>query len=152
MIRVVHPGSGSWLFTIPDPGSKGQKGIGSRIRIRNTAIFFNLYKQCCEAGYGSVAFWPPGSGSISTRYWSGSGSYYHQAKIVWKALISIALRLLHNIIIPDSQNIIIMFLKYFVIIRSETWLNSFWIYINQNLFAVRVRYWWIQCHSTVIRL
>ncbi len=35
MIRVVHPGSGSWLFT--HPGSRGQKGTGSRIR--NTAIF-----------------------------------------------------------------------------------------------------------------
>jgi hypothetical protein len=41
MIRVVHPGS--WIpgpdadfLPIPDPGSKGQKGIGSRIRIRNT--------------------------------------------------------------------------------------------------------------------
>ncbi len=40
MIRVVHPGSGSWLFThprtrIPNPGVK--KAPGSRIRIRNTA-------------------------------------------------------------------------------------------------------------------
>ena len=32
-------------------------------------------------------FWPPGSGSISTRYGSGSGSFYHQAKIVRKPLI-----------------------------------------------------------------
>jgi hypothetical protein len=45
MIRDVHPGSGSRIriltFTpsrIPDPG--GQKGTGSRIRIRN--IGFNL--------------------------------------------------------------------------------------------------------------
>ncbi len=36
MIRVVHPGSGSRYFT--HPGSKGQKGTGSRIRIRNTAL------------------------------------------------------------------------------------------------------------------
>ncbi len=36
MIRVVYPGSGSWFFTIPDPGSRGQKGNGSRIQIRNT--------------------------------------------------------------------------------------------------------------------
>jgi hypothetical protein len=34
MIRVVDPGSGSWIFTYP--GSRGQNGIGSRIRIRNT--------------------------------------------------------------------------------------------------------------------
>jgi hypothetical protein len=36
MIRVVHPGSGCWLSPIPDPGSRGQKGTQSRIRIRNT--------------------------------------------------------------------------------------------------------------------
>ncbi len=34
MIRVVHPGSGSWFFT--HPGSRGQKCTESRIRIRNT--------------------------------------------------------------------------------------------------------------------
>ncbi len=42
---------------IPDPGSMGQKGTGSRIRIRNNS----------------------GSRSVSQRY--GSGSFYHQAKI-----------------------------------------------------------------------
>ncbi len=42
-------------------------------------------KQCC--GSGSVCFGPPGSGSISTRYGSGSGSFYHQARIVRKILI-----------------------------------------------------------------
>ncbi len=31
------PGSGKNLH-IPDPGSRGQKGTGSRIRIRNTGI------------------------------------------------------------------------------------------------------------------
>jgi hypothetical protein len=40
MIRVVHPGSGSWMdpdfLPIPDPGYRGQKGTVSRIRIRNT--------------------------------------------------------------------------------------------------------------------
>ncbi len=30
MIRVVHPGSGSWFFT--HPGSRGTKGTGSRIQ------------------------------------------------------------------------------------------------------------------------
>jgi hypothetical protein len=30
---------------------------------------------------------PPGSGSISRRSGSGSGSFYHQAKIVGKTLI-----------------------------------------------------------------
>jgi hypothetical protein len=34
---IRDPGSGKNLFRIPDPGSRGQKGTGSRIRIRNTA-------------------------------------------------------------------------------------------------------------------
>jgi hypothetical protein len=34
-IWVWDPGSGK---PIPDPGSRGQKGTGSRIRILNTAI------------------------------------------------------------------------------------------------------------------
>jgi hypothetical protein len=42
MIRVVHPGSpipDPEFLLIPDPGNGGQKGTGSRtrIRIRNTA-------------------------------------------------------------------------------------------------------------------
>jgi hypothetical protein len=36
-------------------------------------------------------FGPPGSGSISQKYGSGSGSFYHQAKIVRKTLIPTAL-------------------------------------------------------------
>jgi hypothetical protein len=35
-IWVWDPGSGKNPFRIPDPGSKGQKGTGSRIRIRYT--------------------------------------------------------------------------------------------------------------------
>jgi hypothetical protein len=40
-IVSVHPGSGSRfriliLLPIPDPGTRGQKGTGSRIRILNT--------------------------------------------------------------------------------------------------------------------
>jgi hypothetical protein len=47
MIWVVHPGSGSRdpdydFLPIPDPGSRGQKGTGSRIRIRNTELHSNL--------------------------------------------------------------------------------------------------------------
>jgi hypothetical protein len=43
-------------------------------------------------------FRPPrsGSGSISQRYGSRSGSFYHQAKIVRKTLIPTALWLLFN--------------------------------------------------------
>jgi hypothetical protein len=36
-------------------------------------------------------FGPPGSGSISQRYGSRSGSFYHQAKIVRKTLIPIVM-------------------------------------------------------------
>ncbi len=35
---IPDPGSGCWLSPIPDPGSRGQKGTLSRIRIRNTGI------------------------------------------------------------------------------------------------------------------
>ncbi len=37
-IRDWDPGSGKNLFWIPDPGSRGQKDTGSRIRIRNTDL------------------------------------------------------------------------------------------------------------------
>jgi hypothetical protein len=36
----------------------------------------------------------------------------------------------------DRQNIIILFWKYLVDIRSEAWLNLIWEYINGKLFAV----------------
>jgi hypothetical protein len=42
-ISVWDPGSGKNLFRIPDPGSRGLKSTGSRIRIRNTgniSLFF----------------------------------------------------------------------------------------------------------------
>ncbi len=38
-IWVRDLGSGKNLFRIPDPGSRGQKGTGSRIRIRNTGFY-----------------------------------------------------------------------------------------------------------------
>ncbi len=36
----------------------------------------------------------------------------------------------------SRQNIIIVFWKYLVDIRSEAWLNLFWEYLNGKLFAV----------------
>jgi hypothetical protein len=45
---VWDPGSGKNLFMIPDPGSRGQKGTGSRIRIRNTVFKVNVEKYCCQ--------------------------------------------------------------------------------------------------------
>jgi hypothetical protein len=38
MTRVVHSGSRSWFLPIPDPGSRGQKGTGFRIQIRNIGL------------------------------------------------------------------------------------------------------------------
>jgi hypothetical protein len=37
-LKNIGLGSGIRKKTIPDPGSRGQKGIGSRIRIRNTGL------------------------------------------------------------------------------------------------------------------
>jgi hypothetical protein len=58
-IWIWDPRSGIWRNPIPDPGSRGQKGTGSRIRIRNT-----VSSQCFR--------------SLSVRIlrslWSGSGS------------------------------------------------------------------------------
>jgi hypothetical protein len=39
---------------------------------------------------------------------------------------------LHN----SRQNVIILFWKYLVDIRSDAWLNLSWEYINGKLFAV----------------
>jgi hypothetical protein len=50
-------------------------------KVRNKHLCSN---QCSGSGSGSYIFGPPGSGSISQRYGSGSGSssgsFYHQAK------------------------------------------------------------------------
>jgi hypothetical protein len=56
MIRVVHPGfriqdPNADFLPIPDPGSRGQKGSGSRIRIRNTGSGFT--SRCAVRTLGS---------------------------------------------------------------------------------------------------
>jgi hypothetical protein len=69
-------GSGIWKKPIPDPGSRGQKGTGSRIRIRNTVLKVTV--DCSVAvpdpNPDPYVFGPTGSGSISQRY--GSGFFY----------------------------------------------------------------------------
>ncbi len=44
MFRIVHPGFWIRILIFTHPGSRGQKGTGPRIRIRNTAVkhFSNL--------------------------------------------------------------------------------------------------------------
>jgi hypothetical protein len=39
MIRIVHPDPDPDFLPFPDPGSRGQKGTGSRIPILNTEIY-----------------------------------------------------------------------------------------------------------------
>ncbi len=52
-IWIWDPGSGTREKPIPDPGSRGQKGTGSRIRIRNTALKVTSYfVLILGAGYG----------------------------------------------------------------------------------------------------
>jgi hypothetical protein len=63
MIRDVHPRSGSRIrnlifLLIPDPGSRGQKGTGSRIRIRNNGT----YPKIIEENIGCVVFGRPNQG------------------------------------------------------------------------------------------
>ncbi len=53
----------------------------SFIRIRSFLLhFFSVV----DPGSDTYVFGPPASGSVSQRYGFGSGSFYHQAKIVWK--------------------------------------------------------------------
>jgi hypothetical protein len=76
---------------IPDPGSRGQKGTGSRIR--NTAGKKLRTSVADPYPKDPYDFGPPGSGSgsNSTRYGFGSGSFYNdignQAKIIGKTFI-----------------------------------------------------------------
>jgi hypothetical protein len=53
---IRDPGSGKNLFRIPDPGSRGQKGPGFRIRIRNMVarLFFIMLLFTAQARYGEV--------------------------------------------------------------------------------------------------
>jgi hypothetical protein len=77
-----------------------------------TATGYVTIGQCC--GFGSTCFGPPGSGygSISQRYGSGSRSFYHEAKIVRKTLVSTVLLLLFDFLslkndvnVPSKSNV-----------------------------------------------
>ncbi len=71
-------------------------------------------------------FLPPrsGSGSINQRHGSGSGSFFHQAKIVRKTLIPTVLLLLfdflflkNDVSLPSKSNMQINFFKTLVFCR-----------------------------------
>jgi hypothetical protein len=92
MIRVVHPGSGSWFFPIPDPRSRGQRGTGSQIRIRNTApqkyacFLPRTTRERAEAALGG-----PGaaSGAELTQRWRAEWeAAYPDLDMDWKQLMS----------------------------------------------------------------
>jgi hypothetical protein len=52
----------------------------------------------------SHVFGPPGSGSISQRYGSGSRFFYHHAKIVRNTLIPPNLSLKNDVNVPSKSN------------------------------------------------
>jgi hypothetical protein len=88
MIEGSRPGSGSIPLNIGS-GSRSPKNtwIRIRIRIRNTGFYQNTkicgnvflsYLHCSVRDLDpqdTHVFWPSGSGSISQRYGSGSGSF-----------------------------------------------------------------------------
>ncbi len=47
-VFIPDPISRVWIFSIPDPGSRGQKSTGSRIRIRNTAWSCGIWQEAVE--------------------------------------------------------------------------------------------------------
>jgi hypothetical protein len=69
-------------------------GNNSMVSISEARSVQNNGIQYC--GSGSVCFGPPGSGSIGTRY--ESGSFYHHAKIVRKTLIPTVVCLLYELL------------------------------------------------------
>jgi hypothetical protein len=101
-------------------------------------------------------FRPPGSGSISQRYgsgfWSrsgsGSGSLYHQAKIIRKTLIPTALCLLLYSVIHTCKklaHIIKMSALYQYIctlIKCQHFIEIFWHYWNFGFPVVKKKKCW----------
>jgi len=58
----LDPGSGIMKKPIPDPGSRGPKGTGSRIRIRNNGFYynFNFFLQVWRDRTSQPMLWEPG--------------------------------------------------------------------------------------------
>ncbi len=82
----VREGAEPWTV-----GHGGQQGLNLYTRVhtpswlRETAPISVAYPDPAPDPY---VFGPPGSGSISTRYGSGSGYFYHQAKTIRENLNS----------------------------------------------------------------
>jgi hypothetical protein len=65
--------------------------LRSRIRIEVKKLWIRINIVPDPDPPDPHVFGPPSSGSISQRYGSGSGSFYHQAKIVRQTSISTVL-------------------------------------------------------------
>ncbi len=83
---VLDPGSEIRKKPFPDPGSRGQKGTGSRIRIRNTAKKGNYCNMIQCSGSVPYDFGSTGSGSVLQLF--ERISFHQQAKELAKRLIS----------------------------------------------------------------
>jgi hypothetical protein len=66
--------SGIRKKTIPDPGSRGQKGIGSRIRIRNTGLVMD----CLTLFVGKML---PASNAVATNFFDFTLINLHSKRI-----------------------------------------------------------------------
>jgi hypothetical protein len=95
MIRVVH------FLTIPDPGSRGQKGTGPRIRIRYTASSYGKRSNCLTKLLNFS------SGGL--QQWDSRGKYvkplFCPIKIIWeKCFCQISLSFCFKKVMKTSQN------------------------------------------------
>ncbi len=80
-----------------DLQQKGTWRYEHKVRLKNNFFVKRRERIVADPDPSDLyVFGPPGSGSISQRYGSGFGSFYHQAKIVRKTLIPTALWLLYD--------------------------------------------------------
>ncbi len=84
--EIRDPGSGKNPFRIPDPRSRGQKGTGSRIRIRNTVcdnlsshVSLEAISLCRENNIENVCL-PPNSTDKMQPLDEQPGSYFSELK------------------------------------------------------------------------
>jgi hypothetical protein len=84
--RKYDPGCSSWIripdsdpdfLLIPDPGSRGQKGTGSRIRIRNTGWNY-VSPPSYPASECVSPLEPKGRGATLACGWGGGGTQFER--------------------------------------------------------------------------
>jgi hypothetical protein len=90
---IRDPRSGIRKKPIPDPGSRGQKGTGSRIRIRNTDVYKRRREGsafCCR----STGRPPPRCVWAASSDPPGSGSTPETTEMLTKEVLWIRIRIL----------------------------------------------------------